>query len=128
MVEEGLQYFVLMNQKYYIKPKMEHYACMVDLLGRVGRLSEAEECIINMPIEPCASVWGALLGACRIHGNVELGERVAEHLFDLEPENTGSYVLLSNIYVVVGRWDDVAKVRTKMRDRRIEKGSRMQLG
>jgi pentatricopeptide repeat protein len=121
MVEEGLQYFLLMNQKYYIKPKMEHYACMVDLLGHAGRLTKVEECIINMPIEPCASVCGALLGACRIHGNVELGERVAEHLFDLEPENTGYYVLLSNIYVASGRWDGVAKVRTKMRDGELKK-------
>jgi hypothetical protein len=62
-----------------------------------------------------------LLGSCKIHGNVELGEHVAEHLFDLEPENTGYYVLLSNIYAASGRWDDVAKVRTKMRDRGLKK-------
>eukprot|EP01018_Ginkgo_biloba_P019152 Gb_16242 [translate_table: standard] len=74
-----------------------------------------------MPVEPDAGVWGALLGVCRIYCDVELEERVAQHLFDLEPENAGYYVLLSNIYSVAGKWDDIAKVRTMMNDRQLKK-------
>eukprot|EP01018_Ginkgo_biloba_P036696 Gb_40437 [translate_table: standard] len=121
MVDEGWQYFDHMIQEYGISPRVEHYACMVDLLGRAGHLDDAQNFIANMPIEPGASVWGALLGACRIHCNIELGERVAERLFDLEPENAGCYVLLSNIYAAAGRWDNVAKVRVMMKDRRLKK-------
>jgi pentatricopeptide repeat protein len=121
LVNEGWLYFDCMSRDYCIAPSAEHYACMVDLLGRAGRLDEAYEFIQNMPIKPTGSVWGALLGACRIHSNIELGEHVAEYLFKLEPENTGNYVLLSNIYAVAGRWDDVAKVRTRMKERGLTK-------
>eukprot|EP01018_Ginkgo_biloba_P037427 Gb_17092 [translate_table: standard] len=121
LVDEGRHFFDCMSRDYCITPKVKHYACMVDLLGRAGHLDEAQDFIKNMPLEADASVWGALLGACRIHYNIELGEYVAGHLFDLEPENAGYYVLLSNIYAAVGRWDDVAKVRTMMRDRRVKK-------
>eukprot|EP01018_Ginkgo_biloba_P036026 Gb_36260 [translate_table: standard] len=100
---------------------LEHYTCMVDLLGRAGRLEEAHAFICRMPLIPDAGEWGALLGACRIHCNVALGELVAEHLFELEPENAGSSVLLSNIYAVAGRWDDVANIRKMMKDRRLRK-------
>eukprot|EP01018_Ginkgo_biloba_P037430 Gb_29872 [translate_table: standard] len=121
LVDEGWQYFESMRQDYCITPRVDHYACMVDLLGRAGHLSEAHEFIKKMPLEPDAGVWGALLSACRIHRNIELGEHVAEQLFELEPENAGYYVLLSNIYAAAERWDDVAKVRTMMKDRGVKK-------
>eukprot|EP01018_Ginkgo_biloba_P036121 Gb_26526 [translate_table: standard] len=121
LVDEGWQHFDCMVQFHHITPSLEHYTCMVDLLGRAGRLEEAHAFIHSMPLIPDAGVWGALLGACRIHCNVALGEIVAEHLFELEPENAGSYVLLSNIYAVAGRWDDVAKIRKMMKDRRLRK-------
>eukprot|EP01018_Ginkgo_biloba_P018484 Gb_38129 [translate_table: standard] len=117
LVEEGWNYFDCMSRNYGIRPRLEHYACMVDLLGRAGQLSEAHNFINKMPLEPDACVWGALLGACRIHSNIELGERVAEHLFAMEPENAGYYVLLSNIYAAAGKWNDVTKVRKMMKDR-----------
>jgi pentatricopeptide repeat protein len=100
---------------------MEHYACMVDLLSRAGHLHEAYKFVRNMPLEPNRSVWGSLLGACRNYCNVELGKHVAERLFELEPENEGNYVLLSNIYAAKGRWDDVHNVRKMMKDRGIKK-------
>ncbi|KAH9312447.1 hypothetical protein KI387_027482 [Taxus chinensis] len=115
LVNEGWHYFNCMSRDYYISPRAEHYACMVDLLGRAGNLDEAEDFILKMPIEPDTGIWGALLGACRIHGNVALGERVAKHLFSLSPANAGYYVLLSNIYAAAGRWDDVAKMRVMMK-------------
>lgn len=117
LVNEGWQYFRSMSHDYGIMPTVEHYACMVDLLGRSGCLSEAQHFINKMPLEPDACVLGALLGACRMHGNIELAERVAERLFVLEPQNAGNYVLMSNIYATAGRGDDVAKIRKMMRDR-----------
>eukprot|EP01018_Ginkgo_biloba_P039769 Gb_41015 [translate_table: standard] len=121
LVDEGWRYFDCMTHDYSITPAVEHYACMVDLLGRAGHLDEAQGFIRKMPLEPDAGVWGALLGACRIHCNIELGECVAEYLFDLEPEHSGYYVLLSNIYAAAGRWDDMEKVRTIMKDRGVKK-------
>eukprot|EP01018_Ginkgo_biloba_P019405 Gb_07914 [translate_table: standard] len=121
LVDEGWLYFDSMSREYCITPRAEHYACMVDLLGRFGFLAEAENLINTMPFEPDAVVWGALLGACRIHLNLELAECAAEHLFELEPQNPGTYVLLSNIYAAAGKWDDVAKVRKMMKDKGIKK-------
>eukprot|EP01018_Ginkgo_biloba_P015184 Gb_08053 [translate_table: standard] len=121
LVAKGWQYFDLMSQDYSITPSMEHYACMVDLLGRAGQLYEAIDFIENMPLEPNARVWGALLGACRIHCNTELGKYVAEHLFQLENESTGNYVLLSNIYAAAGRWDDAEVVRKAMKKKGLQK-------
>lgn len=121
LLNEGWQLFGSMTQDYYIIPKVEHYACMVDLLGRAGHLDEAHDLIKNMPIKPSAGVWGALLGACRIHCNIELGEYVADCLFDLEPANAGYYVLISNIYAAAGRWDDMVKVRQLLKNRGLKK-------
>eukprot|EP01018_Ginkgo_biloba_P029369 Gb_08125 [translate_table: standard] len=120
LMDEGWKYFKCMSEDYCVTPKVEHYSCMVDLLGRAGHLDEAEEFIQKMPVEPSAGVW-ALLGACRIHHNIELGERAAECLFVLDPEYDGLYVLLSNIYAASGRWDAVDKVRTMMKDRGLKK-------
>eukprot|EP01018_Ginkgo_biloba_P022935 Gb_12722 [translate_table: standard] len=121
LVEEGWCWFESMGQDYLITPSTEHYAAMVDLLGRSGHLDDAEDFIRRMPFEPDAVVWGALLGACRVHGNVDIGQRAADSLFELEPQNSGTYVLLSNIYAAASRWDDVLKVRKMMKDRGIRK-------
>ncbi|KAH9289611.1 hypothetical protein KI387_033728 [Taxus chinensis] len=117
LVDEGWQYFDCMIQEYCITPHVQHYACMVDLLGRARRLEEAQDFIKRMPIEPDVCVWGAFLSACRIHCNTELGAFAAKKLFDLNPENAGYYILLSNIYAAAGRWDDIVKVRQLMKDR-----------
>ncbi|KAK6915680.1 Pectinesterase, catalytic [Dillenia turbinata] len=120
LVDEGLLLFESMKEMYDVEPEVEHYGCVVDLLGRAGLLAEAEELINLMPMEPNAAVWGALLGACRIYGDAELGARVGKHLLELEPCNSGRYVLLSNIYAKAGRWDDVGKLRKLMKERNIK--------
>eukprot|EP01018_Ginkgo_biloba_P011209 Gb_02060 [translate_table: standard] len=121
LVDKGWQYFHSMSEDYHITPTMEHYGCMVDLLGRAGHLDEALDFINKMPIEPNANVWGCLLGACRTHNNIQLGEHVAERIFELDPKNAIPYVLLSNIYAAAGRWDDIENVRRLMKDRRVKK-------
>jgi pentatricopeptide repeat protein len=121
LVNQGRQYFESMKSDYDLAPKLEQYSCLIDLLGRAGHLHEAYDIINNMPLEPDANVWGALLGACRIHYDIELGEQVAKQLFELEPNNAGNYVLLSNIYAKACRWEDVVKVRTMMRERGVKK-------
>ena len=120
-VELGHRYFSSMNKDYGISPKLQHYGCMIDLLARSGKFDEAKVLMGNMEMEPDGAIWGSLLNACRIHGQVEFGEYVAERLFELEPENSGAYVLLSNIYAGAGRWDDVAKIRTKLNDKGMKK-------
>ncbi|KDP23395.1 hypothetical protein JCGZ_23228 [Jatropha curcas] len=120
MVDEGLKMLDCMEKVYDIKPEMEHYGCIVDLLGRAGLLAEAEELIHSMPMEPSAAVWGALLGGCRKHGNAELGERVGKILIQLEPQNSGRYALLSNIYAKAGRWYDVENLRKLMKERGVK--------
>lgn len=121
LVEEGEHFFESMRHKYGLIPCPDHYACMVDLLSRSGRLEEAYELLQSMPVEPHAGAWGALLGACKLHCNVELGELVANRLFLLEPQNAANYVLLSNIYAAFHRWLDVSVVRNRMNERGIKK-------
>eukprot|EP01018_Ginkgo_biloba_P031907 Gb_25356 [translate_table: standard] len=121
LVEDGWKYFTCMSQFYHITPVMEHYCCMVDLLGRAGLLDEARDFINKIPIKSDTAVLVSLLGACRMHSNVELGEWVAERLFELEPEIDAPYVLLSNIYAAAGKWDGIARVRKMMKDRRVKK-------
>eukprot|EP01018_Ginkgo_biloba_P008466 Gb_26314 [translate_table: standard] len=121
LVDDGRQYFDLMSRDYHITPAVKHYCCMVDLLSRAGCLDEAQDFISRMPVKPDAAIWGSLLGACRMHKNVDLGERVAECLFELDPKNAAHYVVLSNIYASAGRWGDVDKVRKMMKERRVRK-------
>jgi len=121
LVDEGQHYFDSMSQDYGIVPRMEHYACMVDLFGRAGLLDEADAFINEMPCKPGALVWRTLLGACKTHGSPKLGKRAAKYLLELEPRDTAIYVLLSNIYAMSGRWDDVADIRKLMKDKGIEK-------
>jgi pentatricopeptide repeat protein len=114
MVDEGFNYFNRMKEEYGIVPRIEHYGCMVDLLGRSGKVKEAYEYIQNMPLQPNAIVWRTLLGACTIHGNLALGEVARAHLRQLEPGNSGDYVLLSNLYAAERQWSDVQKERNTM--------------
>ncbi|KAG8645346.1 pentatricopeptide repeat-containing protein At4g33990 [Manihot esculenta] len=120
LVSDGQQCFQVM-QEYGIKPTLKHYGCMVDLFGRAGDLEMAYTFIKNMPIQPDASMWGALLGACRIHGHTELGKYASARLFEVDSENVGYYVLLSNIYATVGKWEGADKVRSLARDRGLRK-------
>lgn len=121
LVDEGQRYFHAMQKEYGIKPSLKHYGCMVDLFGRAGHLETAYNFIKNMPVQPDASIWGALLGACRIHGNVDLGKFASDSLFEVETENVGYYVLLSNIYANFGKWEGVDKVRSLARDKGLRK-------
>ncbi|CAN1120812.1 Pentatricopeptide repeat-containing protein At1g15510, chloroplastic [Linum perenne] len=116
MVAAGLEVFYSMKFKHSVTPNLKHYACIVDLLGRDGKLEEAYEFILNMPIKPDQAVWGALLNGCRIHRNVELGELAAHNLFKLGPERIGYYILLCNLYSDSGKWDQVVEVREKMKE------------
>ncbi|CAD6340467.1 unnamed protein product [Miscanthus lutarioriparius] len=110
LVDEGKLLFNSMREEFGLKPRIEHYGCMVDLLGRAGLLKEADSLIASMPMEPDAVIWGALLGACSFHGNLELAELAVEKLMHLEPQNTANLVILSNIYASHGKWDGVAQV------------------
>ncbi|XP_068343652.1 pentatricopeptide repeat-containing protein At1g09190 [Pyrus communis] len=116
LVEKGKDLFASMIETHQIEPKLEHYGCMVDVLGRSGQVREAHDLIKSMPTKPNAALWGALLGACTSHGEVELAELAAKELINIEPWNSGNYVLLSNIYAEEGRWDEVEKVRDLMRE------------
>ncbi|CAN6562334.1 hypothetical protein EV1_027732 [Malus domestica] len=121
LVEEGWHFFESMRHKYGLIPSPDHYACIISLLSRSGRLKAAYDLLRSMPVEPHAGAWGALLSACKLNCNAELGELVAHRLFELEPQNPGNYVLLSDIYAETGRWFDVSAVRTKMEERGIKK-------
>ncbi|XP_038719950.1 putative pentatricopeptide repeat-containing protein At1g17630 [Tripterygium wilfordii] len=121
LVVEGRQLFDDMNSQYKIEPQMEHYSCMVDLLGRAGLLQEANEMVRNMPMEPNAYVLGALLNSYRMHENPEIVEETASHILGIDSESTGSYMLLSNIYAESGRWDESAKVRISARTKGLKK-------
>ncbi|XP_031497237.1 pentatricopeptide repeat-containing protein At5g08510 [Nymphaea colorata] len=123
LVKQGRQYFNFMKSRFGISPKLEHYSCMVDLLGRAGLLREAYEMLMKMPMKPDSVVWGTLLGACSFHANVEIGEAAAEKLFELEPWNPGNYVIMSNIYAARGRWDGVARIRLRMKGRSLQKAA-----
>ncbi|KAG6639277.1 hypothetical protein CIPAW_10G087900 [Carya illinoinensis] len=114
MVDEGFNYFERMKKEYGLVPRMEHYGCMVDLLGRSGKVKEAYEYIQNMPLQPNAVIWRTLLGACTIHGLLSLGEVARARLLELEPGHSGDYVLLSNLYAAERHWSDVQKLRRTM--------------
>lgn len=121
LLDEGWRYFELMTRSYGMEPTVQHYTCMVDLLGRGGQLDEACNLIAQMRVPPDSGVWGALLNSCKIHKNVELAELALEKLIDLDPHDAGNYVILSNMYAQAGRWDRVARVRNLMTNRGIKK-------
>lgn len=114
LVEKGLYYFKSMVRDYQISPGSEHYACLIDLLGRAGYIDEAYDVVVNMPFEPDGDVLGALIGACKLHGNACLGKLVGERLHELEPCKSVNYKLMNNIYVGLERWDEVVKVRREL--------------
>lgn len=121
MVDIGQELFDSMVEEYLIEPLPEHYSCMVDMLGRAGRLNEAEELASRIPGGPGLSVLQSLLGSCRVHGNVEMAERIVDALMDMEPTESGYYVLMSNLYAEKGLWEEAARVRKGMRERGVRK-------
>ncbi|XP_027926887.1 pentatricopeptide repeat-containing protein At2g39620 [Vigna unguiculata] len=121
LIPEGKNIFHSMTEKHNLQPNMEHYACMVDLLGRAGLFDEVLSLINGMPTEPDAQVWGALLGACKVHSNVKLGEVALHHLLKLEPRNAVHYVVLADIYAQCGRWVDARTTRSNMIDHGLKK-------
>lgn len=121
LVKEGKMLFESMRKEHMIRPSIEHYACMVDLLGRANKLEEAAKIIEDLRIEPGPKVWGSLLGSCRIHCNVELAERASKRLFELEPTNAGNYVLLADVYAAANMWDEVKRVKRLLEARGLQK-------
>ncbi|MED6110407.1 Pentatricopeptide repeat-containing protein [Stylosanthes scabra] len=121
LVDEGRHYFHSMRIELGLAPLKDHYTCMVDLLGRAGCLDDAIKLIEEMPMHPDSIVWGSLLGACKVHRNISLGKYVAEKLIEIDPLNSGPYVLLSNMYAELGRWKDVGRIRKQMRQRGVIK-------
>ncbi|XP_058751512.1 pentatricopeptide repeat-containing protein At3g49710 [Vicia villosa] len=120
-VEEGEKYFDMMKEKFGIEPESEHYSCMIDLLGRAGKLEKAERIIETMPFNPGSIEWATLLGACRKHGNMELAVKAANKFLELEPCNAAPYVMLSNMYASGGRWEEAATLKRLMRERGVKK-------
>ncbi|CAN8276237.1 unnamed protein product [Cochlearia groenlandica] len=120
LLDEGWHYFELMK-KDGIVPKAWHYVTIVDLLGRAGSLERALRFIREMPVKPTAAIWKALLNACRMHKNIELGAYAAEHVFELDPDDPGPHVILYNIYASGGMWNDAARVRKKMKESGVKK-------
>lgn len=114
LVKEGRSYFSLMKNEYRIEPNIKHYGCVVDMLGRAGLLKEAFKLVDSMEIEPSSIIWRALLGACRLHGNIELGEQAKEQILKMKQDASGDYVLLSNMYASTGEWYGVEKLRKLM--------------
>lgn len=121
LVEEGWHYFEIMRNDYGLEVTVNHYACMVDILGRAGHIEEAEALINAAPVLSKASLWRTLLGACSKHGNLEVGNRIAELLVKLEPNQPSTYVLLSNIYASASMWDHCTEVRDTMREGSLNK-------
>ncbi|XP_059313280.1 pentatricopeptide repeat-containing protein At1g09190 [Lycium ferocissimum] len=121
LIQRGGDLFDSMIANHGIEPTIEHYGCMVDLLGRGGCLKEAHKLVKTMAMKPNAAIWGALVSACRTHGEMELAECALKELIKLEPWNSGNYVLLSNIYADRGKWEEVEKVRVLMRGNSIKK-------
>ncbi|KAF9625289.1 hypothetical protein IFM89_020875 [Coptis chinensis] len=125
LVEEGLKYFDELVKVESIKLREDHYACLVDLCGRAGRLEEAFDITERLGSKASACVWGALLAGCSVHGNVRLGRLAANKLLQVEPENAGTYMLLSNIYASTGKWKEASKLRLKMKDKGLKETTRV---
>ncbi|CBI24193.3 unnamed protein product, partial [Vitis vinifera] len=121
LVDEGLAYYDSMTREFGVFPGIEHCVCIIDLLGRSGRLSHAEGFIKEMPVPPNDLAWRSLLAACRIHGNLELARKTAEHLLELDPSDDSAYVLYSNVCATSGKWEDVENLRKEMGSNNIKK-------
>lgn len=114
LIDDGWKYFESMKNDYSINPTIEHYSCMVDLLGKGGYLDEVWDFIQTMPLEPASTIWGSLLGSCRLHKNLDLAEIAAKNLFELEPYNAANYVIMMGLYANSNRWEDVECIKEKM--------------
>lgn len=121
LTEEGQTLFNRMRTEFGISPTAEHYACLVDMLGRAGRLKEALQVVKNMGKNPSGSIWGSLLNSCRLYGNIPLAEAISKVLFEMEPKCAVNYVMLSNIYANAGQWEGVMMVREMMEKRGVKK-------
>ncbi|GAV79574.1 LOW QUALITY PROTEIN: PPR domain-containing protein/PPR_1 domain-containing protein/PPR_2 domain-containing protein/PPR_3 domain-containing protein/DYW_deaminase domain-containing protein, partial [Cephalotus follicularis] len=121
MLQKGRCFFEHINRCNSLKVELQHYVCMLDILGRCGKLEEAEKLIKSMPMKANSLVWLALLSACTVHSNFELAERAANSIFELEPHCSAAYVLLSNIYASAGKWGDASRLRAKMKQKQIVK-------
>ncbi|KAL1203686.1 Pentatricopeptide repeat-containing protein [Cardamine amara subsp. amara] len=121
LLEDGWYYFRSMKKLYGIDPGREHYGCMIDLLGKAGKLDDSVKLLNEMECEPDAVTWRTLLGACRVQGNMVLAEYAAKKVIELDPEDAGTYTVLSNIYANSQKWDSVEDIRTRMRDRGVKK-------
>ncbi|KAJ0523826.1 putative tetratricopeptide-like helical domain superfamily, DYW domain-containing protein [Helianthus annuus] len=122
-VDAGLSIFESMRSRYGIEARVEHYACVVDMLGRAGMVEGAYEFIKRMPFHPTVSIWGSLLGACKVHRNNKLGKIAADHLFQLDPHDSGNHVILSNMFAAAGWWEEANVVRMEMKEVGISKGA-----
>ena len=121
MVDKGYEIFNSMTKDYSLEPSHEHYSCIVDMLGRAGRLKEAEELMSEVPGGPGVSMLQSMLGSCRLHGDSKMGEKVAELVMEMEPKLSGSYVQMYNIHAEMGQWEKAAEIRRKMRKREVKK-------
>ncbi|KAI9124420.1 hypothetical protein K1719_004342 [Acacia pycnantha] len=121
LVDKGREFFTMMTRDYGIEPKIEHFGCMVDLFSRAGLMKDAHEFIVNMPMAPNGVIWGALLGGCRVHKNIELAEEAIRHISELDPLNDGYHVVLSNVYAEAGQWEKVARIRKLMKHKGVKK-------
>jgi pentatricopeptide repeat protein len=121
LLEEGRLYFDEMRLLYNMHPRIEHYGCMIDLLGRSGHLDEAMDLVRTMPMQPNAIIWASILSACRVHKEVDLARNVADHLLKLEPDEDAVYVQMYNIYIDSREWENASKIRRLMEDRGVKK-------
>ncbi|KAI5431184.1 hypothetical protein KIW84_035372, partial [Lathyrus oleraceus] len=121
LIGVGREVFCSMKDVHGIEPKIEHYGCMVDLLGRGGKLLEAEEMIKRMPWKPDVVILGSLLAASKNNGNTEVAERVVKEILTLEPHNHGARVALSNMYAEAGQWQEVLRLRKTMKEEKLKK-------
>lgn len=120
-VDESMNLFSMMVHNYGIPARSEHYSCLVDMMSRAGQLHRACKIIHEMPFKADSSIWGAVLSACSVHLNVELGELAATRILNLDPYNSGAYVMLSNIYAAAGKWKDVHRIRVLMKEQGVKK-------
>lgn len=124
LVDQGRYYFDCMKNKYFLQPRSAHYTCVVDLLGRFGLIDEAMNLLNEIRadgIEVSPTVWGALLGACRIHNNIKVGEIAGERVMELEPNNSGVYLILTEMYLSCGRREDAKRIFAQMKENGVKK-------
>ncbi|MQL97159.1 hypothetical protein Taro_029844 [Colocasia esculenta] len=123
LVDEGLSIFHRMKGDFGIEPSIEHYGCLVDLLGRAGRLAEAKNVLDTMPVEANPALWGSLLASCRVHRAVDMAAACVQHIAELGADDSGVYILMSNIYADKGMWEDVWRTRRLMGEKGMKKES-----